>query len=184
MIRELRGKLRRRWKVVLETDWENQLRGMTELAECRNELRRAAGARAYMETVAMEKERLQKQVDVLRQHNERLLEAAKALRNMERTAGWYADSMEQQAHIKAWFVHKDHPLKRSVFYVLWSLINECSASILDPAAAGTAAATHAAGGAHALKSARDIMQKYFTIAHTRADEFTEQEKRGTKRHGY
>ena len=191
MIRELRRRVLRRWKVVLQTDWENQLRATTELAECRHELKRAGVARGYLdasaldlEAAAMENDRLQKQVDLLRKDNARLLEVEKALRNLERTAGWYEDKMDQNAHIKAWFVHKDHPLKRSVFYVLWNLLNEQVAIMLDAKTAGTAAAVHASGGADALKNARDIMGKYYVTAHARADEYTEQQRREMKRHGY
>ena len=184
---------------MLVTDWENQLRAPMELAECHAELKKGGTAAlrrpiwrdaiareraTNLETAAMENERLQKQVEQLCRRNATLLKDSKRFENLERTADWYADKMEQTAHIKAWFVHKDHPLKRSVFHVLWNLLNEQVAVMLDAKTAGTAAAVHASGGADALKNARDIMGKYYVTAHTRADEYTEQQKRETKRHGY
>ena len=194
-IRELRRRVGRRWKVVTQTDWENQLRATTELAECRHELEKAlewargmakreALARRDLEATARANDRLQKQVEQLCERNATLLKVTKQFANLERTADWYADKMEQNAHIKAWFVHKDHPLKRSVFHVLWNLLNEQVAVMLDAKTAGTAAAVHASGGADALKNARDIMGKYYVTAHARADEYTEQERREMKRHGY
>lgn len=195
MIRELGRMAARRWKLVPVADWENQLRAETELAECRGELKRAGVSLRNMdeisrerarnlETAALENARLQKQVKQLGRRNATLLKDVKRFENLERTGDWYEDKMEQQAHIKAWFVNKDHPLKRSVFHVLWNLLNEQVAVMLDAKTAGTAAAVHASGGADALKNARDIMGKYYLTAHTGADEHTEQQKRETKRHGY